>query len=106
MDPTTALSGLREKMHALDPMSPSDRDDVEQFVAEFDALDEWLEMGGFLPEQWAAAGVGRNRGNRPVLDSVRHGTRRGYNEGCGCNACTMANRLRRNLTQAELRQMS
>ena len=106
MDPTTALSGLRQKVHALDPMSPSDRDDVEQFVAEFDALDEWLGMGGFLPEQWSAAALGRQRGHREVLDNVTHGTRRGYNAGCGCNACTYANRLRRNLTQAELRQMS
>ncbi len=97
MDPTTALSDLREKVHKLED---------EEIVTQFDGLDEWLGMGGFLPEQWAAASVGRHRGDRPVLDSVRHGTRRGYNAGCGCNACTMANRLRRNLDQVELRQMT
>lgn len=101
MDPTTSLTGIREGLNSL-AQEPA----VASLAEEFAALDDWLGHGGFLPEQWAAAGVGRHRGDRPVLENVRHGTRRGYNEGCGCNACTMANRRRRNLTLAELEQMS
>lgn len=98
MDPTTALSDLREKVHAL-------HDD--EVVTTFDGLDEWLQRGGFLPEQWIkAAGSSGRRADRQVLDHVTHGTRRGYNAGCGCNPCTMANRLRRNLTDEELLEMA
>jgi hypothetical protein len=99
MDPTTALTDLREKVHALED---------EEVAVTFDGLDEWLQRGGFLPQQWSKAAVGRHRADRSQehLEGFQVGTRRGYNAGCGCNACTMANRLRRNLTQTELRAMT
>lgn len=45
MDPNTALQALRK--YASDTGG--------EFAEQFEALDEWLSKGGFLPADWARA---------------------------------------------------
>lgn len=52
MDPNEALRRLRRLCEAL-----SDRDDYDNEVAgelagQFEALDQWISKGGFLPDDW------------------------------------------------------
>ena len=50
MDPDVVLKNLRA-------LAKSNlEDDKEQFVQQFQELDKWLSMGGFLPSEW-----GKNR---------------------------------------------
>lgn len=54
MDPNAALAALREQAAALTADGDyADAQDVEAFVEQFQALDEWLSKGGFLPSAWA-----------------------------------------------------
>jgi hypothetical protein len=45
MDPNAALRELREAIH---------QDDTHTAAERFEALDEWLSRGGYLPERWQA----------------------------------------------------
>jgi hypothetical protein len=59
MDPNEALKQLREKAaYALDGnWAVGDMNAVAIDLAEqFQALDEWLRSGGFLPGAWAIPG--------------------------------------------------
>lgn len=90
MDPTQTLSDIRELAAHDDP-----GDVAEALVERVEALDQWMSRGGFPPEQWQARGqIGRPRRQQdgPTRDDVVHGTRRGYNKGCRCIPCTVANR--------------
>ena len=46
MDPDETLRRLRELVRA------NNYDDYENILEHFDALDEWLSKGGFLPRAW------------------------------------------------------
>lgn len=48
MDPDATLTELRE-LYNEEVWTP---DVIERFVTEFDALDNWLMNGGFLPRAW------------------------------------------------------
>jgi hypothetical protein len=54
MDPNANLEELRRKLNVLrGPLSTKDRNRLlEAFTEEFEALDEWITKGGFLPEAW------------------------------------------------------
>ena len=55
MDPNIALDKLREMCRrALDEDSPEDieSDLAEDICEAFEALDQWLSNGGFLPSEW------------------------------------------------------
>jgi hypothetical protein len=60
MDPNEALRGLRSLTNTSHRWIEKGKVDehtdwqpiVEQFVELFQALDEWLSQGGFLPEAW------------------------------------------------------
>jgi hypothetical protein len=53
MDPTTALKNAREAADAILRSSLDDRAELAVELAEaFEALDEWLSLGGFKPEEW------------------------------------------------------
>lgn len=61
MDPNAALTRLRTAIHEY---GEADAADIELAVEIGDevyeavkALDEWLTMGGFLPDAWAWGGV-------------------------------------------------
>ena len=73
MDPDVALSKIREaicdakyRQDAVDGESPSDRkwrsahiemDPLLEIIDNFEALDQWLIKGGFLPKAWAKKNV-------------------------------------------------
>lgn len=50
MDPNATLAQLREGINALDKRV--DRYVLDRAVEMFQALDEWLSKGGFLPDDW------------------------------------------------------
>lgn len=66
MDPNETLKELRKALKGLDealatrdaveslvdPYKDYDDDDVRNAVERFQALDEWLSQGGFLPRDW------------------------------------------------------
>lgn len=57
MDPDAALLALRTAITEAQDAADGDSNDEEieawQTVGElFDALDEWLRAGGFLPKEW------------------------------------------------------
>lgn len=101
MDPTQALSDIRELLElrgqpgALGEMA----DKVED-------LDEWMSKGGFPPSQWKRP-PGRSPLTEPgeILQGVAHGKRKSYDLGCHGLQCRAANRLRRNLTPAEMKEI-
>lgn len=102
LDPTTTLKELRELCEHDDPAEVAD-----PIIERVTALDGWLSDGGFLPEQWQPAthsGRPRRTSDGHVLEGVTHGRRRSYNMGCKCVPCTAANRLKRNLTPAEIEE--
>lgn len=49
MDPTANLYELREILNAAGPL---DVDAVARVRELFDALDDWIGRGGFLPDDW------------------------------------------------------
>lgn len=60
MDPNAALARLRDAMNDLsgrvhpsiiDPFGSLD--DIRDALEAFEALDEWLTNGGFLPAAWS-----------------------------------------------------
>lgn len=109
MDPTKTLEeirGLTQPAQLVDEGTGTAYDLAERVIA----LDEWIANGGFLPEQWQAAARRPGRPRRvedgEVLEGVPHGKRRSYNLGCQCVACTAANRLRRNLTDEEMKELT
>jgi hypothetical protein len=56
MDPNTALTELREQVRAtLDNADASTSEWLLSICESFDALDEWMSKGGFLPAPWADA---------------------------------------------------
>jgi len=67
MDPNEALKNLREAIASATGQQDADTDHgsfcvvnnrtVTDIINSFEALDEWLSRGGFLPADWA-----RNRG--------------------------------------------
>lgn len=92
LDSTATLNELRRTTAKI-----FDRGVTEELgmklAVDFDKLDAHLEDGGAYPSQW------RSRRGRPRLEKegeiredVTHGTRAGYNAGCGCNRCRAANR--------------
>lgn len=104
MDPSTTLALIRGRVATLRGARTNKVSDLTQA---FDDLDAWLSSGGFLPRDWsgaATAAPGRPRAAEEgtVLDGVAHGTRRAYNQGCHCQRCRAANRLKRNLTPTEM----
>lgn len=58
MDPNEALRRIREAASnaQIAPDEATLRSDVEDLIAHFEALDEWLYKGGFLPAAWAIPG--------------------------------------------------
>jgi hypothetical protein len=56
MDPNATLDALRDAMEAmrsmLDDGYAPDKDDACEAFLKFEALDEWLTKGGFLPTDW------------------------------------------------------
>ncbi len=55
MDPNVTLLELRRKMTVLKEgnISTKDKDRLlDALVEEFEALDEWISRGGFLPTDW------------------------------------------------------
>lgn len=55
MDPDEALRQLREAIATLNQDDHRREIAAEQVVDHFQALDEWLSRGGFLPKAWGAA---------------------------------------------------
>jgi hypothetical protein len=60
MDPNTALDNIRAAIIVAQAAADGDSNDAEieawQEVGEaFQALDEWISKGGFLPDEWKAA---------------------------------------------------
>ena len=56
MDPNATLTELREAARGYWTAPPTDTEEAGLRVVElFEALDEWLTRGGFLPEAWALA---------------------------------------------------
>lgn len=53
MDPNAALEAIRREIRLLDAVAPPGSA-PERLVEAFDALDEWLSRGGFLPSDWSA----------------------------------------------------
>lgn len=108
MDPTATLTEIRELAESarLVPEGTGTAYDLAEKVSD---LDGWLSNGGFLPEQWQATihpGRPRRTEDGTVLEGVIHGRRRSYNLGCRCIPCTAANRLKRNLTDAEYDELA
>lgn len=56
MDPNKTLQhllGLVKDAHNVDSMSDHEtRDMLVDFATSFEALDEWIHSGGFVPERW------------------------------------------------------
>lgn len=52
MDPNATLEELRELYNEVQD-SEDPLDAALRFVELFDGLDNWLNMGGFLPHDWA-----------------------------------------------------
>jgi hypothetical protein len=56
MDPTTALMNLRGIVSDLHNPARIEVEGLDRlaydFAEVFEALDNWLSRGGFLPEQW------------------------------------------------------
>ncbi len=59
MDPNEALHlarvALSSRRREQDEDQPPDADNVDALADAFEALDNWLMHGGFLPEPWARA---------------------------------------------------
>lgn len=55
MDPNEALKQAREALQTWDNSLDRDeaRDAAEQLARTFEALDQWLSRGGFLPNAWS-----------------------------------------------------
>jgi len=50
MDPNAALEAI---LGAIEDVGyGDDRETLRRMVENFEALDEWLSKGGFLPERW------------------------------------------------------
>lgn len=70
MDPNEALKNARAALKSFRAAEESDDSDEshsqalidagEDLASAFEALDEWLMKGGFLPEWWAKAAQERN----------------------------------------------
>jgi hypothetical protein len=57
VDPNQALRDLRALVErVLRDGEGADQDDANALAAGFNALDEWITRGGFLPEPWAKGG--------------------------------------------------
>jgi hypothetical protein len=55
MDPNTALSRLRfltESILSQVEDGVADWDNMQEMAQQFEALDEWMSKGGFLPTDW------------------------------------------------------
>lgn len=110
MDPTVCLTQIKELIKEIN-YQEIDHNEFSRPISLIDVLtdlvldlDEWLSKGGFLPDQW------NNRRGRPyrtsdgdIVETAKHGTRGGYNVRCRCMSCTLANRLKRNLTTDEMK---
>jgi hypothetical protein len=74
MDPDTTLAELRETSTELQEIlnSGDDPEEIEiraqRMVELFDALDGWLQSGGFLPRAWQP----RNRGVQIGSGNTQH----------------------------------
>lgn len=55
MDPNEALRVLRAMVEAV--MTGDGCASVDELAEQFDALDEWIARGGFLPAAWSPAAV-------------------------------------------------
>jgi hypothetical protein len=54
MDPNATLAMLRSLVRKVQDsnMDTHPLDRLDQFAEHFEALDEWIESGGFLPDAW------------------------------------------------------
>ncbi len=50
LDPNTTLQELRERITELSLANPTAL--AEEVIERFEALDQWLRNGGFLPDAW------------------------------------------------------
>ena len=93
IDPTQVLLEIRRAYRTINDRGVTEEQGMllAQSVAD---LDDHIDAGGYLPDQWRNQSRGRPRATSEgeVLDSVKHGTRSGYNRGCRCGKCRKANR--------------
>lgn len=62
MDPNETLVELREAISLYDGGPDHDYEAAGRFMNAFEALDEWLSKGGFLPDAWV-------NGNRDLFEA-------------------------------------
>lgn len=108
MDPDAALTDVRVGASTLmKSRTVRSNATVAKFVEDVQNLDDWMSRGGFAPAAWRVSpGRPRREQDGPTRDGVPHGSRTGYNAGCKCLLCTGANRLRRNLTDDEMKEIT
>lgn len=78
MDPNEALKNAREALIAFHAEEDSTliEEAAGRLADAFEALDEWLMKGGFMPEAWERAHEERARVIRPntaLVDAAREG---------------------------------
>jgi hypothetical protein len=57
MDPNEALAGMRTLVAQVDADEVADPlAHLDAMATQFEALDDWLRTGGFLPGAWAIPG--------------------------------------------------
>lgn len=54
MDPNTALAQLRQASEWMERYTDEavDKALIDDIMLSFEALDDWLSRGGFLPDDW------------------------------------------------------
>lgn len=91
-DTTALLNELRRTARRIFDRGADEESGLALAIT-FDELDGEIEARHVLPSQWRR-GRGRPRNNQEGerIEGVIHGTRSGYNAGCGCLECRAANR--------------
>lgn len=91
-DSTRLLNELRRTARKIFDRGADEEIGLHMAIT-FDQLDGRIEERHELPSQWRRH-RGRPRNPEPgeLMEGVVHGTRTGYNSGCGCLDCRAANR--------------
>lgn len=53
MDPNQVLKNARASVARIDESITPSEEDVAALADAFEALDDWLSRGGFLPTEWS-----------------------------------------------------